>query len=361
MINVLLVDDEQYSLQGMQRIIPWKRWNCAIAGVATDARRALEIIDSTAVDLVFTDIRMPEMDGLDFIRRARDSHPQIRFVIVSGHGEFEYARRAMQYGVSDFLLKPVGVHEIEEVLMRVTETLGVDAGSGRATTRLLEPGGDTHVEIEPFVERVLQTVTRKEWGDVGSILLDLFARIADAGGDLEHVRACSIRMLSALVERRVIFANESTLMLAGRIGSADTQSAIYTILKEQILLTQNRVRDDTRDLMNPHVQKILVHLLTHYGDRRLTLRWLSENLVYMNPDYLGKLFLQETGHSFSAHLAEYRIARACEILRSNSSISVRDLACRVGYDENVSYFIQQFKKLRGMTPAAYASQAVVDD
>lgn len=352
MIRVLLVDDEAYSIRSMRSLIPWARWNCSVIGLATSARQATELMDKEQVDLVFTDIRMPETDGLEFIQQVRTRNQRVRFVIISGHSEFEYARRALQFGVADYLLKPVGVQEIEEVLMRITESIPLD------DPVTVPPPVETELDLVPFVEEILESVTRKSWDRVGETLLRLVGEVADAGGGIEQIRDHAIRLISLLVEREIIYANESTLMRAGKIGSASSRSEIYEALKDQILLTQNR--SDTTASMNPHVQKILVHLLTHYTEKHLTLKWLSEHVVFMHPDYLGKLFQQETGRSFATHLAEFRVSRACEILKSGSSIAVADLARRIGYGDNVSYFIRQFKRHRGTTPSAYAAQAVVE-
>lgn len=294
---------------------------------------------------------MPEIDGLELIRRIRAKSDSVHVVIISGYSDFNYARRAMQFRVADYLLKPVGVQEIEEVLMRVTETIG-----GSKHTRIpVSPQID--VDLLPTVNRILEAVTRKSWEEIGEILLGLFGQISDEGGDIEHFRVHAIRLISLLVEREIIFANESTLMRAGQIGSASSRSQVYDVVKEQILLTQNRSVPSPS--MNPHVQKILVHVLAHYRDKNLTLRRLSEQVVFMNPDYLGKLFQQEIGRSFANHLAAFRIARACEVLKSGTPIAIADLARRVGYGDNVSYFIRQFKKLRGTTPSAFAAQTVV--
>ena len=351
MINVLLVDDEEYSIRSMRSLIPWERWNCSVVGLATSTRQALEMMDGEKIDLVFTDIRMPKKDGLELIREVRERGDSTHFVIISGHSEFEYARRALQYSVSDYLLKPVGVQEIEEVLMRVSETIRTDEASAGPGDQEFE------ADLVPFADQIFEAVTQKAWDRIGEILLQLFGNLQDQGGEIEHFRSHAIRLISLLVEREIIYSDESTLMRAGQIGSATTRSEIYDVVKEQVLLTQNRSELTTS--INPHIQKVLVHLLTNYRDKNLTLRWLSDHVVFMNADYLGKLFQQEIGHTFANHLAEFRVARACEILKSGGSVAISDLARRVGYGDNVSYFIRQFKKQRGTTPSAFASQAVV--
>ena len=90
---------------------------------------------------------------------------------------------------------------------------------------------------------------------------------------MKQSRKYAIKMLSLLIKNEIIFSNESTLLLAGEIGSANSQSTLYTILKEQILLTQNQSPDTISKKLNPHIQKILIYLLIHYKDKNLTLKW----------------------------------------------------------------------------------------
>lgn len=352
MIQILLVDDEEYSLKSMKNLIPWNQWQCEIAAVADSAHRALEIIGEIPIDIVFTDIRMPGMDGLELIREIRKKEKEISFVIISGYSEFEYACTAMQYGVKNYLLKPVGISEVEETLLSLSDEHQIREAQIRHRH---EP---VRIDVDYFVERILSAVTGNNWNGISGILLDFFKEISRQKGSLEQCRVSAISLLSTLVRKEIIFFNDSTLLLAGEIGSAETQKGIYSILKDQILITQNQSRRACNDRMNPHVQKILVYLLSHYRENRLSLKWLSENVTFVKSDYLGKLFLKETGKSFTAYLNEFRVNRAREILRTNPKMPIGELAERVGYSDNASYFIKQYKQITGMTPARFAAGAV---
>lgn len=359
MINVLLVDDENFSLQSMKSLIPWELWNCNVIAVANSGKEALEILNSKKVDIVFTDIKMPGMDGLQLIREVKKNNKEIRFVIITGYGEFEYAQKAIQYGVKKYLLKPVGISEIEETLLALVENYSplnyVDAAVKNQEFSHVK----LQIKIEPFVEKILISVTQKNWNKISEILLDFFKEITNKGGDLEQTRILAINILSSLIKEEIIFSNDSTLLLAGEIGSANSQSGIYGILKDQIMITQNQSTDSYSKQMNPHIRKILIYLLTHYMDKNLTLKWLSDNVTFVCSDYLGKLFFCDTGKTFTTYLNEFRIARAVEYLRSDSQIHIHNLAELVGYHENVSYFIQQYKRITGMTPAEFAASSVV--
>lgn len=123
MYRVLLADDEEIIREGVSRAVPWQTLGFTLDAVAEDGVQALKLVEKQRPDLVITDIRMPNMDGLDLIRALREQAPACKILILTGHGEFAYARAALQLGVYDFLLKPVELAALCGVLTRLREEL----------------------------------------------------------------------------------------------------------------------------------------------------------------------------------------------------------------------------------------------
>lgn len=120
MIKVLLVDDEQFIRQGLKQLVDWKKYGCQIMAEAENGMDAIRILEEMDIDLVFVDIRMPGMTGMELISYVqRNLHRPIRFVILTGYAEFEYARKALQMSVIDYMLKPVQEEELIGILKRV--------------------------------------------------------------------------------------------------------------------------------------------------------------------------------------------------------------------------------------------------
>lgn len=93
MIQVLLVDDEQFIRQGLRMLVDWEEYGCQVAAEAENGVDAIRILEEGGIDLVFVDIKMPGMTGLELIGYIRQNiSPQIRFVILTGYAEFGYAR-----------------------------------------------------------------------------------------------------------------------------------------------------------------------------------------------------------------------------------------------------------------------------
>lgn len=117
MLKVLLVDDEPLSIEGLKSVVDWGKLGYEICGVCENGEEAVSLTKKLRPDVIVTDIRMPVMDGLALISHIRNKlHMNIRFIILSGYGEFEYARKAMQFGVKHYLLKPLFEEEMTDVL-----------------------------------------------------------------------------------------------------------------------------------------------------------------------------------------------------------------------------------------------------
>ncbi|GGF61202.1 hypothetical protein GCM10010912_03020 [Paenibacillus albidus] len=123
MYKVLIVDDEHFIRERLVTMIPWEEYDLEVAGVAEDGTNALELMAQISPDIVISDIRMPDMTGLEMISRAVLHHPDIRYIILSAYGEFDYARRALQLGVTDYLLKPTRPEELLQVLLKQVDYL----------------------------------------------------------------------------------------------------------------------------------------------------------------------------------------------------------------------------------------------
>ncbi len=136
--RILLADDEEEVRKGIIRKIEWERLGFEVAGDAENGEDALEKIEQLKPDVVMTDIRMPYMDGLTLTARIRQKYPSVKILIFSGYDDFEYAQQAIKLNVTEYILKPVNVEELTEILTRVRENLDEEIEQRRNVNLLRE-------------------------------------------------------------------------------------------------------------------------------------------------------------------------------------------------------------------------------
>lgn len=121
MYRVLIADDEPKVCRLIEKVVDWKALNLEIAGIVENGIEALASMEKEKVDIIITDIQMPGCDGLELIEKAKKINPQIGVVIISGYSRFEYAQKAIRYGVEDYLLKPIEETELTRILRKLVE------------------------------------------------------------------------------------------------------------------------------------------------------------------------------------------------------------------------------------------------
>ncbi|SNS28428.1 two-component system, response regulator YesN [Anaerovirgula multivorans] len=119
MIRVIIADDETRICKLIIKFIDWDKLDMLIVGTANNGIEALELIEKEKPDIVITDIRMPGYDGIDMIEKAKKMNNDLEFIIISGYGQFEYAKKAIEFGVKDYLLKPINRDDLLKALLKV--------------------------------------------------------------------------------------------------------------------------------------------------------------------------------------------------------------------------------------------------
>ncbi len=121
MLKVVIADDEDVIRGGLINFIDWNKIGYEFIGEASNGKEAAELIHSVKPDVFLTDIKMPFLDGLTLVDDMKKEYPDLYIIILSGHDEFEYARRALAAGVYEFLLKPIQINNLISVLTKIKE------------------------------------------------------------------------------------------------------------------------------------------------------------------------------------------------------------------------------------------------
>lgn len=126
MKSVMIVDDEIHVRNLLKHLIHWEELGLVLKGSYADGEEALEALKGERVDMIISDIMMPGMDGIELVQTLKPLLPQCRFVFISGHRDFEFARNAVKLGVEDYILKPLNEKEINDTLKAILDKYGKD-------------------------------------------------------------------------------------------------------------------------------------------------------------------------------------------------------------------------------------------
>lgn len=123
MYKLLIVDDEYEIRNGLCRFFPWNEIGFEVVGLAEDGKKAFEFLQSSRADVVLCDIMMPVMSGLELAKMLSNSKLRVMIIFFSGHKDFEYAQKALEYGVKNYILKSTNNNELIRVFSKIKSEL----------------------------------------------------------------------------------------------------------------------------------------------------------------------------------------------------------------------------------------------
>lgn len=123
MLRIIIVDDEYTIRHGLSAFFPWEELGFTVSGTFSNATDALSFIKENKIDVVLSDIKMPGKDGLEMIREMLLINPALKCVVISGYKDFEYAKKCIDLGVSNYIVKPTKYEELKQIFAKLSEEL----------------------------------------------------------------------------------------------------------------------------------------------------------------------------------------------------------------------------------------------
>ncbi|WP_028547722.1 response regulator [Paenibacillus sp. UNC451MF] len=333
MKQILIVDDEPMIRAGLMKLI--KEYNQTIQVHAVpNGIEALAEIRKHSPDMVFTDIRMPKMDGLELCRQISQMNLHVRMVVISGYGDFTYAQKCLTYGVKEYLLKPVTEVELYPVL-----------------DRFLYEEQTPSISITAY-EEWLEQAEAAIWASDFEIIDRLLARWR--GDDL------SGRLTTEQLQQTV---TEALKVLIKKLNGRELyRFTLHTPFKSQLSHEEvlDRFESDLIQLCDQLVQwrggnqKNVFEEAKAYIDEHITedisLEAVAEK-VGLAPTYFSYFFKKMTSETFVQYRMKKRIEMAKRLLEM-PHYKIVDVGMEIGY-QNYPHFSKIFKKMTGISPSEY--------
>ena len=480
MYKLLLVDDEDIERESMAQLIAWESCGMKLMDTAWNGVEGYEKVKLLTPDVVITDIKMPVMDGIEFIRRSQEMLPDTIFVVLSGYGEFEYTSKAMELGVRHYILKPCDEEKIVDILKKVFMELERRRGEReeenrfRTQVRRLLPRAKEQIFRNMLLNREQvredYTIFAEEIGEnskvgllafrsekpldyleqfaLSNILMELFGQEhvllntmiekdvlfllhADVLKDqLESLiskvkreflifdetplkaavsKSSSLRKVSALYEETLQLLvkqsdgeqtekkeypfdyeklNEakafSDILFECYLASVKMEMEQYGALEKKAAYEQclsvlcgeaSQLKDYQKewDMLvftvseifkrqgklsvayeeEVRMRNVLILIYQNIRSPKLSIQYLAKEALFMNEDYLGRLFKKNMKEKYSDFILRIRILLACRILYYRPEMRISQLAEQVGYPPDGQYFAKAMKKICGVSPSEY--------
>ena len=393
MASILIADDENIVRSGIRSII--ERAGTVFTEICecSDGREALEMIKNRPVDLVITDIKMPEMDGLELIQRCSELRPPCltKFIILSGHQDFHFAKKAIHYGVKDYLLKPVGRLELLETIQKIEKELQLVAGvqDRQLSCAVVELVDGKKYSVEEAAQILHMNRNASEFdyhvfvislaGEPGAAEKAWYAAFRHAtvsyfeeqlarqscvilcsksyGITVLCEASANFKDYECHLKKKGIFDVVAGISQTGR-SPGDTQAKLLEArqaYKISCLNPLSKISEYCEQMTYSETNKILMAMqyINEKYSHDIGLACVS-NYVSLNYNYFSALFRKQTGKRFINYLTEIRILKSKPLLLEGR-YRINEIAHMVGY-ENPKQFAKVFRQLEGVTPFDYSKR-----
>lgn len=360
MYKVLIVDDEIMIRRGLSKIIRWEQLGFELAGAAGNAGEAIKVLENTCVDVLLTDISMPETSGLNLIRMAKEMRPGMKTVVISGYSEFDYAIEAIKLKVENYILKPLDPIKISSIFEKLKVTLDQEKEYRRKESYLkseyeLIRGVDIRDKEfrNSFPAELIQLMEEGRYGDLDCYVQRLFAMLRDN----RQINSCGycIRVLRNVI---AYFHIESVLplktyMLDKKGAAGYDPEDVKQCFTDDIRLLTGILKENSENMAIHVSQQARRYVDEHYWDKDISLRKAAE-MLGVSYGYLSTTFTKTFHENFKSYLVSVRIEKARELLLERR-YKVYEIAEKVGYGSS-RYFTDAFKKRYGISPVDYITR-----
>lgn len=357
--SVLIVDDIDVMRLQLRRLKVWgKKTGFEIVDEAKNGYDALLKLQASPVDLVITDIKMPEIDGIELTRLIIQQRLAHCVVLLSDYTDFNHARQGFLNGAFDFIGRAVDEDEVHQLLMRVSEYL-TNLRNFQEQFKRLESIVEEHIQNLHPANHIIKIVEYIEAGSSVAIeVVENMVQSVSTSLDHDFTRARQIitKAISEIVEAVLnknswisLFRDVASLKNVDFSKCQDEEVLIEKAKAVIEILMRFMTQFLLRGVTYPLVRQVCQYTLQNFN-HELSVNSIAKGL-YISQNYLSVLFKEKTGLILTDYLTMIKIERAKKLILDNQ-LKNYEVAQQVGYKDN-EYFSKLFKKYEGLSPTEF--------
>lgn len=355
MYKLIIVDDEFWARDTIKAFIRWEELGLELAGEAGNGWEAAELMEKLNPDIVITDMKMPGVDGVSFLKMLQLAYTNTRIIVVSGYGDFEYTKQAIKAKVFEYILKPVDQEELHAALQKCIGSLCKENGNSTAASHDRTPSGNQELMkvLLPYKSLVRTYLAERKGMEIKKALECCFDEVRKMNplGDRE-LRKIISEFVSILEEYFVEngYDDRDTIRRVEEFTySAEAVPAMDEVRERLVNLFDVVVITITDKLKRN--SKGVVYDIKEYIDRNYSADTSLARLAgqfFISKEYLSKAFKNEFGCNLTDYVAELRMSKAKEMI-CTTRLTLKNIARAVGYDD-IPYFYRVFRNCFGIPP-----------
>lgn len=395
MLKMLIADDELIIRRGLKSALDWGELGIEVIAEAEDGEIAYEKSKKYLPDIILVDINMPFMNGLELIEKINEILPDTLILIITGHDEFDYAKKAVKLNVVDYILKPVDEDVLYEVIQRIIQLLK-EKKQKKVVNEVVNQEvkkNFNNIREKFLLDLLMNRIDKNEieaklkyYGinyssNIGLVVIkpldniNVYDRNYEMNKELLYfsIKNIMVELLEEFKSGIVIQDGGNLVTLVNYENktkwyelNAKIEKNIEFYLHRNIIIVQDIAKEGIEEIgityknmicrikkeesYTPIVILAKKYIEQYYYKKGITLSEVA-SFVNVNPTYLSRLLKSELGNSFADYLTKVRINKSIEFM-NNHSLKMYEIADQVGYNTQ-HYFSTAFKKIMKISPNNY--------
>lgn len=344
--KIILVDDNALILEGISKSLTWSALGCEIVGMFYEAQSVIDCLQEQPVDIIISDIVLPDMTGLAMAKDLLNDHPCMKLILISAYEDFQYAQEAIRIGVFDYLGKPIDYMMLSKIVQRAVAALDNEKLSMTTFQSVLDSD-------KAFENAIVEALRERNIDEAKANI----ERLSEAYTSKHYNRADTFMSLYSLMgiilgitdEEGVDMNDMKEEIIKSLHENSDSTSALFDLLYRVCVCVCDRFNGSS----NYHLRlcnEICDYIDTNYSNPELNVNLIS-NVFGISPTYVSVIFKKSKKENLIDRIINKRLEVSRELLRT-TDLSIKTISTMVGYN-NQYYFSASFKKKYGIVPSLW--------